>query len=53
MKNTVDKTIFQEELKQITSRLKSENEALLKLIREINDAGDRNFGKIETKKPKK
>jgi hypothetical protein len=38
MKNTAEKTMFQEELKQIASRLKSENKALLKLVRELNNS---------------
>jgi len=38
MKQTADKTLFRKELKQIAARLKSENEALLRLVRELGNS---------------
>jgi len=44
---------IRKELRRLADRLRNENEALLKLIREINASGDANALLSEKNKPKK
>lgn len=52
MKKSQETTI-RKELRRFANRLKSENEALLKLIREINATGEANSLPSKKNKPKK
>ena len=53
MKKASEKALSRQDLQQIASRLRLENEALLNLIRKLNEAGTWDDGKNETNKPKK
>jgi hypothetical protein len=48
-----EETMVREELRRLADRLRNENEALLKLVREINAAGDAGSHSSEKNKPKK